>query len=663
MVALSGYYGFGNLGDEAVLSGAARGLRQVLGNQCRLLAFSADPEATRAMHGLDACARGLVSVWRAMGRADVLVSGGGSLLQDATSARSLLYYLAVMAVARARGAGVVWLAQGIGPVRRRWLRWLVGRFARWADAVTVRDEASRTALVAMGADRERIRVTADAAWLLAGATREREKPGAAGEQGPRRQGMRLAVAWREWRGQAVSSEEAGRALGRALAVAVRGPCHVRVVALQPGRDVGACHVVAAGVTRGWRAEARGGRDETDPEGGLEATAEVAPADPERAVRWLAQFDAVIGVRLHALVLAALAGVPFVAVGYDPKVEGFLGQVRWPIPAMAPSETGDVRSWVARLRSLLENRGLLALHLERCRHGQVERAMGSVEAVRGVLERRGVRRLTPAVPLAAGAATGARPRILGVPVDPIGVEEATDRIGEWMASVRGSGRRVRHVVTLNPEMVMRARDDVAFWDVLASADLVVPDGIGVVWGLRMLGVPVAGRVPGVDLAQSCLARAARMGAPVMLVGGTPGEVGGWPVAELAAYRLMQVVPGLRVAATHHGYFAWGGEEEEALLAGIEQARPALLLVGMGSPRQELWIARHRERLAGAVGVAMGVGGSLDVWAGRTRRAPAFARRAGVEWLWRLLQEPRRAGRMRVLPVFAAHVLACRARKSA
>ncbi|MBE3598731.1 MAG: WecB/TagA/CpsF family glycosyltransferase [Limnochordaceae bacterium] len=463
----------------------------------------------------------------------------------------------------------------------------------------------------------------------------------------------------------MTTAEAGVALGRALARLGRPGLEVEVMAFQPGLDLPACREMAGSLQRGVRAETGAA---------VRVTVTQAPPSPEEALDRLASWDLVVAVRLHALILAAMAGVPFVGVAYDPKVEAAGAELRWPIPPLAPEDGADVRAWEMRLRSALADRPVLVAHLQRLRPAMVAKAMGAVEAVRRAVL---ATEQQPPVPVPPGPVSpprrepvrhaGALPpsgEVLGVPVHLLGLEEAASAIERWMAERDGSGepgaQPVRHVVTLNPEMIMAARHDPGFRRVLEQADLLVPDGIGVVWACRRMGWPAVGRVPGIELAERCLAACAASGRPVVFVGGAPGQPAAsrLPVAQQAALRLRQRLPGLRVVATHHGYFRPGSPEEEALLAAIEQARPALLLVGMGSPRQELWIARHRKRLAGAVRVAMGVGGSFDVWAGKTRRAPALARKAGLEWLWRLAREPRRAGRMRVLPLFAAHVLAAR-----
>ena len=236
----------------------------------------------------------------------------------------------------------------------------------------------------------------------------------------------------------------------------------------------------------------------------------------------------------------------------------------------------------------------------------------------------------------------RPRatILGVPVDCVGPEEAVSRCAELVSSGRGG-----HVVTLNPEMVLACQRDPELMQAVRGADLVVPDGIGVVLGLRLLGWNAPGRVPGIELATELMKTCAAAGRGVFMVGARPG------VADEAARRMAQSIPELRIAGVHHGYF--GHHEEGQVLQAIGDSRPGCVLVGLGAGRQEKWIARVRANAApGAVWV--GVGGSFDVMAGALRRAPEAWRRLGLEWLYRLLQEPRRLGRMASLPVFAMRV---------
>lgn len=623
-----------------MLAGLLRALRRA-GPHLRPVVLSADPPGTARLHGVPARGRSLPGAWRALAGARLLISGGGGLLQDVTSARSSLYYLAVMAMARLRGARVVWAAHGIGPVNRRWLRRLVGREARRAAALSVRDEASRRALASWsGLAAEGIERMPDPAWLLADAVEPAlSRAGGGGEEGSARP-WRVAVVWRDWRGQAVPARRAGRALGEALAAALPGGAEVAVLAFHPARDLQACRELARGL-----AEA--------PHVGLTAPAQAraAPADPVEAVRELASFDVVVSVRLHGLILAGAAGVPFVGAAYDPKVAALLSELAWPVPPVLPAEAGDAGVWRERLRAVASQHAALRARLAQARRAMAGQAASALE---GLLAR------AAGSPAPAGEPRLPAPvEVVGVPVHPVSLEEAEAAAAAWLE--RASPRALRHVVTLNPEMVMQARRDPALAACVREADLVVPDGVGVVWAGRTLGHPMKGRVPGIELAERLLAACAGRGLPVFLVGGRPAGPEGPAVAEQAARRLAArpELAGLVVAGWHHGYFAWDSPEEARLLQALEAARPALLLVGMGSPRQERFIARHRRRLAGCgVRVAIGVGGSFDVWAGRSRRAPPLMRRLGLEWLYRVAREPWRLRRVAALPAFAVSVLAAR-----
>lgn len=240
-------------------------------------------------------------------------------------------------------------------------------------------------------------------------------------------------------------------------------------------------------------------------------------------------------------------------------------------------------------------------------------------------------------------------ILGVGIDPLPLAGAADRVETWIAR-RSGGLRI--VATPNAEMIMAAQRDRELREILRTADLVVPDGAGVVWAARHLGQPVPERVAGIDLAQELLQRASRAGHRLFLLGGRPG------VAEAAAERIAQQYPGLRLAGWHHGYFT--ATENGAVLDQIEHTQPDLLFVCLGSPKQEKWIAAHRQRLT--VPVALGLGGVLDVWAGVAQRAPLWMQRSGLEWLYRLYREPRRFTRMLSLPRFVWAILTHRAKSS-
>jgi N-acetylglucosaminyldiphosphoundecaprenol N-acetyl-beta-D-mannosaminyltransferase len=195
------------------------------------------------------------------------------------------------------------------------------------------------------------------------------------------------------------------------------------------------------------------------------------------------------------------------------------------------------------------------------------------------------------------------------------------------------------------MMLDAEQDQELRRILERASLVVPESSGILWASRVLDKPLQEFTPGIDLMLSICRMAAEKGHPAFLLGSAPG------IAQEAGRTLTTRFPGLQIVGTQHGYFQ--SAETASIIDGIRQAKPLLLFVGMGMPTQEKWIAAHLEELG--VPVVMGVGGSFDVLSGKLRRAPPLMRRTGVEWLYRLAQEPWRWRRIAQLPVFAWKVL--------
>ena len=250
-------------------------------------------------------------------------------------------------------------------------------------------------------------------------------------------------------------------------------------------------------------------------------------------------------------------------------------------------------------------------------------------------------------------------LLGVAVDAISLEGTVAEIGGWIASAH-AGRdlgahgdvavdaepaQARHVVTLNPELVMAARGDPTLRSIVLAADMITADGVGIVLAAQARGVRLPGRVPGVDLLEALAAGAAARGWRLFLLGAMPG------VAEAAAVALEERYAGLRLAGTFAGTSA--PEGDAVALAGIQAARADLVFVAFGAPAQERWIARNRGHLTAVA--AIGVGGAFDFVAGCVPRAPTWMRHVGLEWLFRLLRQPWRWRRMLVLPHFAGLAL--------
>jgi N-acetylglucosaminyldiphosphoundecaprenol N-acetyl-beta-D-mannosaminyltransferase len=201
-----------------------------------------------------------------------------------------------------------------------------------------------------------------------------------------------------------------------------------------------------------------------------------------------------------------------------------------------------------------------------------------------------------------------------------------------------------VVTLNGEMAARAFKDAEFLEIVQQADLVVADGVGIVWGARMLGPHIENRIPGIEFSGSLLALAERKGYRVYFLGAKPD------IVKRAASNLMTRYPGLHVAGFHSGYF--DAAEEALMIQEIRAAHVDILLVGMGGGIQEKWIWYHRDM---GIPIAIGVGGTFDVWSGLVRRAPRFVQKTGTEWLYRLVVQPSRVRRVGSIFYFVFRVL--------
>ena len=229
-------------------------------------------------------------------------------------------------------------------------------------------------------------------------------------------------------------------------------------------------------------------------------------------------------------------------------------------------------------------------------------------------------------------------VLGVGFDSLTMDEAVQRGMALMAE-----KKAAWVVTPNPEIVMLAREDHALLSAVEGAALVLPDGVGVVKGARILGTPLKEKIPGIDFATNLMAKMAENGQKLFLLGAKPG------IAETAADELKLRFPGLVICGTNDGYF----QDDAPVIEKINAAEPDLLLVCLGAPKQELWMQQNAPQLH--VGLMAGLGGSLDVFAGVTERAPEAWQKLGLEWLYRLLKEPSRAKRMSNLPKFGFAVI--------
>lgn len=231
-------------------------------------------------------------------------------------------------------------------------------------------------------------------------------------------------------------------------------------------------------------------------------------------------------------------------------------------------------------------------------------------------------------------------IYGIPFSKLNMEDTVKLLVDHI----DAGRFIQ-VITANPIMVMAALENDKNMAVMKQADLVVPDGTGIVWAANKFGDPVVERVTGFDLLHELL----KMGEPrkwkVYLLGAAP------EVVQAAAERLQEQYPSISIVGYRDGFFK--SDEDEEVIAQVRAANPDLLFVARGADTQDPWIAKYRHQLQ--VPFMMGVGGSFDVISGKAKRAPMWAQKLRIEWLYRLVKEPKRFMRMLALPKFAWKVM--------
>ena len=237
--------------------------------------------------------------------------------------------------------------------------------------------------------------------------------------------------------------------------------------------------------------------------------------------------------------------------------------------------------------------------------------------------------------------GRRPSLWNVTVDNFSLDYALGRVGGWISS----GNLPQIIVTPDALAALRSRHDERYGEIVRNAGLVLPDGTGLIWALRFLGGRVQEQISGVDFVDNLCRIAPGHGWSFFFFGGRPG------VAAKAAERMKAKYPGLIVRGTRSGYFR--RDENDIICREIRESGANILLVALGAPKQEYWLAENAARLGGIV--SMGVGGSFDVMSGRLKRAPLAWRRMHLEWLYRTIQEPSRIRRVVKLPLFVALVL--------
>ncbi len=227
------------------------------------------------------------------------------------------------------------------------------------------------------------------------------------------------------------------------------------------------------------------------------------------------------------------------------------------------------------------------------------------------------------------------KVLDIPVNCTSMEEALDKIATFVTS----GEK-HHVITADSSMAVMSRQDAQLRDIIEAASLVTPDSVGILWAAHRLNPAMQARVSGVELVEELCKYSPIQGFSLYFLGASPG------IAQLACEKMAERYPGAKMAGAHHGFFT--ENDLPQVIQTINDAKPDILCVAMGIPRQEKWIAANKHLIDASVFI--GVGGTFDVLSGTVKRAPKLFQRLKLEWLWRVLANPKKIGKVMMLPKF-------------
>ena len=568
--------------------------------------LTAAPEWTAERYGVESVPKtGMRAVARAIRKSDVVVSPGGGIFQDSTSARSVIYYIMLLMIARIYRKPVFLLSQGMGPLGRKWVRKLTRRsLDRNTRHVWVRDEPALEFTHELGLEGPHFSLGADMVFALMNGEicPEREpEPG-----GP----LRVAVSLRPCDGL---DRVAGALEGCLLRLCKERPVELHLFAFDREEDVAAVNRFAEEMRR----------STPDLDVRIFGASRIKPLEIPEVLEAIAGMDVVVGMRLHSLVFASLCGTPFVALCYDPKVRAFAEACGQPF-IVDPTTASALELDAAITRLIGEGRAAARAALA----GNTGRLSGllkdSLESFANELS----------------LIEEARLEVLGIPVSGLSLSRTLEKI---FRTVRESGKL--HIVTVNPEMALRADGDPEFRELLRSGTLNTPDGVGIRIGVRLKYKRRIEAVTGVDMAEALLSKSKELGLRIFLLGGKP------EVIEKCVAKAASLPEAPIIAGHHHGYL--DGIDPEALRKTINDAAPDIVLAGMGSPLQEYWIRDNKGKLGASVFI--GVGGTFDVLAGEAKRAPAVFRKIGMEWAYRLITNPSRLRRVAGFPIFFIRIV--------
>lgn len=612
-VIISGYYGFKNIGDDAMLAAIINNLKLYKHN-IRIMILSRNPYETSKTYGVETINRvNLFKILQIMRKTKLFINGGGSLIQDNTSTRSLLYYLGMIWLAKKIGIKVMVYANGIGPLTRKYNRKLTKFILNQVDVITVRDEMSENELRRLSINAPKIFLTADPALNIEGQSDIRIQEIFRKEEIKLERPL-IGFSIRSWgkssEYESIIAELADFIWDAHHAAPLFIPMHYPEDLAITKKIISKMKHPAFCIKNNYSVE--------DVMGIVE------------------KCEILIGMRLHALIFATSVNVPVIGLVYDQKVEAFLRYVNQ--ASAGPLTQLQYKNLKELTNRVLNNKESIKTDLQNNISILKNKALQNAVIAIDLLD--SCNKSNFHKDSSKNKFSANKVDILDIPIDKLSFEDSLKKIKGFL-----SEDKLHVVFTPNPEIIIAAGKDKELKNSLYSADMLVPDGIGVVLASKILKSGIRERVAGFDLICGIFSLHFRKNLKVFLFGAKPH------IIEAAAKNISEKYPRIKVVGYMDGYFdKW---DEDAIIDTINSANPDLLLVGLGAPKQEKWIYTHKDKLNAKV--AIGVGGAFDILSGKKKRAPMFFQKCGMEWLYRLFQEPKRFFRMFKLPLFMLKVM--------
>ncbi|NLY09705.1 MAG: polysaccharide pyruvyl transferase CsaB [Tissierellia bacterium] len=602
---MSGYFGFQNSGDDAILKAMVNDIEKTFPENY-LEVLTNNPDLTKKQVNVDGVQRfSWIDVWKALGRCDMLISGGGSLLQDITSYRSLWYYLAVITGANIRGKDVYIYANGIGPITNSFNRYLARKVLDKVDYITVRDESSRRFLEELKVKNPIIEVTSDPVFSLKKADSQEVEEIWAKEKLPL-EGRFIGIALRPWKDEkdSILSSSLRYILDKHKDIKlILIPFHIPVD--RPYQDT-----LVRGLIEEYENRVFNLKEQYD---------------ASTIIGLFSKMDFAITMRLHAMIYAAMARCPVLPISYDPKIIGISKELG--LNYYLEIDNLDLNSFIASFDTFVLNKDSIKMNLDSKASELKELSLKNLEPIKLLSYR-----------------NNDVVNIMGVYIQNTSLENAMQIIDNHI----DNGKGTMAIYTPNTEIVMAGRKDPDMRMLINSGDLVTADGIGLVIASKIRKKPLKERVTGFDISIKLLEYANEKNLKLFFLGGAEG------VAKDAAEAVIKQYPNISDIKYHNGYFKGvptgtiGADEEIEIVKLIEKQQPDIIFVGLGYPKQEIFISEYKKYNIGKL--MIGNGGVLNILAGRAQRAPEWMIKYRLEWLYRLYKEPRRIVRQLALPHF-------------